>query len=301
MNPSRILPLMTRPGAHSGPQQDTYLKRYDAMADKAAAQVIAQYSTSFSLATNVLPPKQRRDIRNLYAMVRIADEIVDGTATQAHEDPESHLQAYEEQVLHAPYHRFHTDPVLHAYAQTYRRCGFNPEHVKAFFASMRRDLAPTPFSPDELDTYIYGSAEVIGLMSLAVFLRGRDVAPEDRRDMEQGARALGSAFQKINFLRDIGEDTTLGRAYFEEPLLSDASLTQLTTQIHTELDRAAATIPLLPREVRPAVAAAEALFRELTERIEKLPPSKLRTTRVSVPNHRKLVLTARAVRKGGRP
>ena len=143
---------------------NTFLSRFDAMADKAAAQVIAQYSTSFSLAVRTLPNPERTHIRNLYAVVRIADEIVDGTATQAHECPETGLDLYEEQVLHAPSHRFHTDPVLHAWARTYRACHLNPEHVQAFFASMRADLAQTEFSPQQLDTYIYGSAEVIGLM-----------------------------------------------------------------------------------------------------------------------------------------
>ena len=108
---------------------NTFLSRFDAMADKAAAQVIAQYSTSFSLAVRTLPNPERTHIRNLYAVVRIADEIVDGTATQAHECPETGLDLYEEQVLHAPSHRFHTDPVLHAWANTYRRCRLNAEHL----------------------------------------------------------------------------------------------------------------------------------------------------------------------------
>ena len=125
------------------------------MADKAAAQVIAQYSTSFSLAVRTLPKPERTHIRNLYAVVRIADEIVDGTTAQANECPETALDLYEEQVLHAPHHRFHTDPVLHAWARTYRECHLNPEHMQAFFASMRADLTQTEFTPQQLDTYIY--------------------------------------------------------------------------------------------------------------------------------------------------
>ena len=87
---------------------DSYLSRYDRMADRVAAQVIGHYSTSFSLATRVLDPDTRRDIRNLYAVVRIADEIVDGATAEANECPETALDVYEEQVLHAPRHRFHT-------------------------------------------------------------------------------------------------------------------------------------------------------------------------------------------------
>lgn len=272
---------------------NTYLSRFDAMADKAAAQVIAQYSTSFSLAVRTLPKPERTHIRNLYAVVRIADEIVDGTTAQANECPETALELYEEQVLHAPHHRFHTDPVLHAWARTFRECRLNEDHVRAFFASMRADLTQTTFTREELDTYIYGSAEVIGLMCLDIFLRGRDTP--HRRELEDGARALGSAFQKVNFLRDLGEDSrALGRAYFNAPL-DDALKSTLTSQIADELDRAHTAIPLLPPAARGGVAAAEALFRELNSRIAATPAAELRTTRVSVPNHRKLALTARAL------
>lgn len=271
---------------------NTYLSRFDAMADKAAAQVIAQYSTSFSLAVRTLPKPERTHIRNLYAVVRIADEIVDGTTAQANECPETALDLYEEQVLHAPAHRFHTDPVLHAWARTFRECRLNEDHVRAFFASMRADLTQTTFTKQELDTYIYGSAEVIGLMCLDVFLRGRDTP--HRSELEDGARALGSAFQKVNFLRDLGEDSrALGRAYFNAPL-DDALKSTLTSQITDELDRAHTAIPLLPPAARGGVAAAEALFRELNSRIAATPAAELRTTRVSVPNHVKLAITAKA-------
>lgn len=263
------------------------------MADKAAAQVIAQYSTSFSLAVRTLPKPERTHIRNLYAVVRIADEIVDGTTAQANECPETALDLYEEQVLHAPAHRFHTDPVLHAWARTFRECRLNEDHVRAFFASMRADLTQTAFTPEELDTYIYGSAEVIGLMCLDIFLRGRDTP--HRRELEDGARALGSAFQKVNFLRDLGEDSrALGRAYFDPPL-DDALKSTLTSQITDELDRAHTAIPLLPPAARGGVAAAGALFRELNARIAATPAAELRTTRISVPNHIKLALTAKAL------
>lgn len=272
---------------------NTYLSRFDAMADKAAAQVIAQYSTSFSLAVRTLPKPERTHIRNLYAVVRIADEIVDGTTAQANECPETALELYEEQVLHAPHHRFHTDPVLHAWARTFRECRLNEDHVRAFFASMRADLTQTTFTREELDTYIYGSAEVIGLMCLDVFLRGRDTP--HRSELEDGARALGSAFQKVNFLRDLGEDSrALGRAYFNAPL-DDALKSTLTSQIADELDRAHTAIPLLPPAARGGVAAAEALFRELNSRIAATPAAELQSTRVSVPNHIKLALTAKAL------
>lgn len=282
-----------------------YLSRYDRMADQAAAQVIKQYSSSFSLAAQVLDPETRRDIRNLYAVVRIADEIVDGTTAEANECPETALDVYEEQVLHAPQHRFHTDPVLHAWANTHRRCRLNDDHVCAFFASMRRDIqddpqdgaGPASFSAEDLGSYIYGSAEVIGLICLDIFLHSHDPRPEDRRTMEEGARALGSAFQKVNFLRDFAEDRhNLGRGYLGSTLDEDLK-TSMTGEIAAELDLARQAIPLLPASARRGVAAAEALFRELNERIAAMPAAEVAAARVSVPAHRKLLLTARAVRK----
>ncbi|WP_291314886.1 phytoene/squalene synthase family protein [Corynebacterium sp. UBA2622] len=282
-----------------------YLARYDAMCDAAAAQVIARYSTSFALATRFLGRGLRRDILNLYAVVRIADEIVDGAASQAGGNPGPLLDAYEAAVLAAPGARFHTDPVLHAYAGSARRCGFDPAHIRAFFASMRRDLTQNDYDEAGFTSYVYGSAEVIGLLCLSAFLAGEEVPATRRADMEAGARALGSAFQKINFLRDYAEDRgELGRTYFPQLRglpLDDATKADLVSDIRSELDRARRTIPLLPASARGAVAAAEALFRELTDRIEATPAATLATTRISVPNHRKLALTARAVarhRKG---
>lgn len=280
---------------------DSYLSRYDRMADRAAAQVIGHYSTSFSLATRVLDPGTRRDIRNLYAVVRIADEIVDGATAEANECPETALDVYEEQVLHAPRHRFHTDPVLHAWANTYRRCGIRDDHVRAFFSSMRRDTTQTDYSAGDLGAYIYGSAEVIGLMCLDIFLREHDPSEQDRRTMEEGARALGSAFQKVNFLRDLGEDSReLGRAYLG-PVLDEDLKHTLTAEITEELDAARAAIPLLPAAARRGVAAAEALFRDLNERIAATPAEDVASARVSVPNHRKFLLTARAIQKARTP
>lgn len=272
-----------------------YLARYDRMCDRAAAQVIASYSTSFSMAARLLAPGVRRDIRNLYAMVRVADEIVDGTAAEAGADPAAQLDRYEAAVLAAPATRFHTDPILHAYAASARRCGFGEDHVRAFFASMRRDLGAASYSVADFGEYVYGSAEVIGLLCLRAFLAGREVPAAERARMERGARSLGSAFQKINFLRDYGEDCdVLGRSYFGEQVLDDAAKAALIADIRRELATARAAIPLLPASACAAVTAAEALFAELTDMIDATPAEQLAGARVSVPTRRKLAITARA-------
>ena len=146
----------------------------------------------------------------------------------------------------APQRRLHTDPIVHAYAITARRCGFHREHLAAFFNSMRADLTQREYSPSELQDYIYGSAEVIGLLCLQIFLAEEDVSPANRAAMERGARALGSAFQKVNFLRDLGEDSsTLGRTYFQQApsgRIDEATKSALIAEIRQELATAALTI-----------------------------------------------------------
>ena len=284
-----------------------YLNRYDRMAVKAAHKVISSYSTSFSLATGLLSPSVRRDIRNLYAMVRIADEIVDGTVEAAgasHRECEQLLDDYEAAVLAAPAQRFHVDPVLHAYAQTARRCDFDPAHVRAFFASMRRDLTQSSHDQGSFDEYVYGSAEVIGLLCLQAFLVDHPVTDAERRRLEAGARSLGSAFQKVNFLRDLREDAgVLGRSYF--PGVDITSLTEddksrLVAEIRDELADAASVIPLLPPTARAGVLAATNLFAELNERIDATPAAELARRRISVPRRTKAAILAKAVARSSR-
>ena len=280
------------------------LTRYDQAASRAAAQVMGQYSTSFSLATRLLRGRVREDIRHLYAVVRIADELVDGTADQASIDAAAALDAYESAILAAPEKRLHTDPVVHSYAITARRCGFQREQLVAFFDSMRADLNQREYSASELAKYIYGSAEVIGLLCVQVFLAEETVSAADRAAMDRGARHLGSAFQKINFLRDLGEDSSvLGRAYFPQAtggVLSEAAKSALIAEIRRELAAAEEAINLLPLSARFGVRAAADIFAELTNRLAATPAAELKTTRISVPNRTKAWLAARAVRCAGR-
>ncbi|MGP6173196.1 phytoene/squalene synthase family protein [Corynebacterium sp. A21] len=280
----------------------TFLSRYDQMAVQAAHQVIVHYSTSFSLATRLLGKQVRTDIRNLYAMVRIADEIVDGTAAAARLTPAETAKAlddYELAVLAAPENRFHVDPVLHAYAISARRCGFNPEHVRSFFSSMRRDLKQSTHDEASFDDYVYGSAEVIGLLCLAAFLADHVVTAGERKRMESSARSLGAAFQKINFLRDLSEDSeALGRSYFPvlaQHSLSDTDKAELITDIRKDLSDARGGIALLPGSARVGVLAATELFADLTDRLDALSATTVSHSRVSVPRRIKAVILVRAL------
>ena len=265
------------------PNADLYLRRYDRMAFRAARQVIASYSTSFGLATRILGKQQRTDIRNLYAMVRIADEIVDGTTKAAGFDipaTTTLLEEYERQVLTAPLRRFHPDPILHAYAITARRCKFDPEHIRAFFTSMRTDLQKSTHNAASYKSYIYGSAEVIGLLCVSVFLAGHAVETCHRARMTTGAQALGAAFQKINFLRDYAEDhATLGRQYFAQEL-TEATKKALIADIRTDLATAETAIGLLPPSSRTGVQLATQFFTELTNQLDYTDTHAIRNTRV---------------------
>ncbi|NLA55959.1 MAG: phytoene/squalene synthase family protein [Corynebacterium humireducens] len=275
------------------------LRRFDRMAHRAAREVIGSYSTSFSLAAKLLAPGIRRDVQNIYAMVRVADEIVDGPAAEAGASPSALLDAYEQAVLASLTGRFSVDPVVHAFGLTARRCGIPAEHVTAFFRSMRADLTETSHTPESLEAYIYGSAEVVGLMCLAAFLVDHPVTPEERARLEHGARALGSAFQKINFLRDLAEDSRdLGRSYLGD--LSDDTKPAFIAGIREELAAARDVLPLLPGQARVGVLAATDLFSELTDLLDAAPVAELRARRLSVPMRRKVALAARAMVKAGR-
>lgn len=278
---------------------------YNRVAVKASHQVIKRYSTSFSMATLMLSPQIRRDIRNLYSVVRIADEIVDGTALAAGYTPTelaTLLDDYEAAVLAAPAQHFHTDLVLQAYGDTARRCDFQEEHVVAFFASMRRDLTASEHDPGSFEAYVYGSAEVIGLLCLSVFNQGRPISAARRQQMREGARALGAAFQKINFLRDLAEDQQeLGRTYFPGTTagaLTEPQKQQLIADIRVDLATAERTYPALPVQARIGVIAAALLFEGLTDRIEQTPAATLLEERISIPITTKLMILGSATVKG---
>jgi len=268
---------------------------YDRCAADAAASVIAAYSTSFALATRLLGPRVRAGVRNVYALVRIADEIVDGAAETAGMPARTQrllLDSYEAETLAATARGFSTDLVVHAFARTARECGIGPDLVRPFFASMRTDLDQRVHDVASHEQYVYGSAEVVGLMCLRVFVSaGRDTPVTPDPDLIEGARRLGAAFQDINFLRDEADDRLrLGRDY----LGVAAGLTtrdDVLRRIDADLDAAAATIPRLPADCRKAVTVAHGLFAELTDRLRTQDAQ----TRVSVPAPVKAAVAARAV------
>ncbi|GAA4398379.1 squalene/phytoene synthase family protein [Tsukamurella soli] len=268
--------------------------RYTAAAHASSAVVIGRYSSSFSLAARLLPRRVRRDVTSIYGLVRVADEVVDGAGSS----PRAQLDALEREVEAALASGFSTNLVVHAFVDTARRTGFGAELTRPFFAAMRSDLLPAQHTVETLARYIHGSAEVVGLMCLRVYLHG--VAPGDYAALEPGARALGSAFQKINFLRDLADDGhRLGRSYL--PGAGTRSLTPLefagyVDDAASDLAMGTASILGLPRDVRRGVYAAADVYAELLGRIAAGGLDAVRSARIRVPAARKLAVIARRVR-----
>ncbi|AZZ80673.1 phytoene synthase [Gordonia alkanivorans] len=281
-------------------------RRYDAVAEASAALVIRSYSSSFGLASRLLAPAIRRDVRNIYALVRVADEIVDAPRPeQGLVDRSNELDQLEDQTSAAMITGSSSNLVVHAFARTARRVGIDLDLVAPFFASMRSDLTEVEHDFESLASYIYGSAEVVGLMCLRAFL-AEEAKAEARYDhLAPGARRLGAAFQKINFLRDFGEDSDgLGRRYLvglDPDSPDDAAWSLWLDDIDLDLTAAAAAIPHLPASSRVAVCTAHDLFAELTARLRESSAAEARLNRVRVPNAGKARIAAAAVARRGMP
>lgn len=283
---------------------------YTRASRSASGQVIGAYSTSFGRAARLLDEPVRTHVRSVYALVRIADEVVDcpdlgrggagGTLTPA--ERAAVLDALEHETVQALASGFSTNLVVHAFAATARTCGIGTDLVAPFFASMRTDLVTRRHDEESLETYVYGSAEVVGLMCLRVFVAtsGGTAAAQDARydRWAPGARRLGAAFQKLNFLRDLAADCSdLGRTYFpgvDAAHLTDVQRDALLDDADLDLAAAAAVIPELPRSCRRAVQTAHDLFAALSRRLRATPAATIAAHRVSVPAGQKLRVVARS-------
>ena len=279
---------------------DRRLQGYDAVASRSAGVVIRSYSTSFGWASRLLPADQREHIRNVYALVRVADEVVDDPRPDWEPAERARLlNSLEAETASALATGRSANLVVHAFACTARRFGIDHALVDPFFASMRADLSVNEHDATSLAEYVHGSAEVVGLMCLRVFVDGDDTT---YRRLAPGAKRLGAAFQKVNFLRDLAQDAeALGRSYLlPGATLTDGDRDTLLDDIDADLRAAEVALDQLPAGSRRAVRAAHGLFSELSRRLRCTPAAHIRTTRVRVPDHVKAQIVARAVATGGR-
>lgn len=301
---------MNREKTVAYPEGTAALQHYSRTAQRSAKVVLGEYSTSFSLACKLLDAASARHIANIYALVRLADEIVDGVAGQAGLDTQAIgacLDELEAETLRAMGRGYSTNMVVHAFAISARATGISSELTAPFFASMRADLSTGQHDERSLQEYIYGSAEVIGLMCLQVF-RAMPAAPHlSRSEAAQAklaARSLGAAFQKVNFLRDLAQDSQeLGRAYFpgiDPESFEEQGKALLVAQISEDLAHARAGLPYLAPAAARAVRLAHDLFQELNAQLDRAPAAQLLRTRISVSAPRKAMIAARVLLGGHR-
>lgn len=265
---------------------------FDEVSRQCSKAVTSNYSTSFSLASKMLGPSIRQDIHNIYGFVRFADEIVD---TFHDYDKRSLLDRFEDDLALAIKEKISLNPILNSFQETVNKYNITPDMYGAFIHSMRLDLDKSVYLTDEeYKNYIYGSADVVGLMSLKVFVKG-DQQKYD--DLKADAMRLGSAFQKVNFLRDLKADLDiLERSYFPNTDLHDLKeedKARLIQEIKADFDAGLAGIQRLPVEAKLGVYTAYVYYRRLLTRLERTPSAEIRNTRIRVPNYEKIGLLAK--------
>lgn len=265
---------------------------YDIASEGSSKVVTETFSTSFSSAITLMSKDIRQDIYNIYGLVRIADEIVD---TYQGKDAGKLLNDLEADVYATLKIGFSANIIVHAFALTANKYNIGKDLIKPFFHSMRMDLTKKAYTQKEYREYIYGSAEVVGLMCLKVYVGGDQ---KEYKKLEKGASALGSAFQKVNFLRDVKDDyETRGRFYFPGLKLgdfNDSSKAEIIKDIEKDFKVAKASIAHLPKNSRFATALAYDYYQELLKELKKKSAAELLQRRISVSKATKLKLLAKA-------
>lgn len=252
--------------------------------------VTEQYSTSFTLGIRTLDRKFHLPIYAIYGFVRFADEIVD---TFHDFDKKDLLDRFRRDTYLAIEEKISLNPILHSFQLVVNEYKIERELIDAFLHSMEMDLYEQQYTSDVYQEYIYGSAEVVGLMCLRVFCEG-DAVQYDR--LREGARSLGAAFQKVNFLRDLKSDfQDRGRVYFpgvDFKAFDPASKKMIEDDIQTDFDAAYQAILQLPKGARQGVYLAYVYYCTLFNKIKRLPAARIQEERVRVPDGRKLALLA---------
>jgi phytoene/squalene synthetase len=255
--------------------------------------VTRRYSTSFSSAIRLLHRDLRKPIFDVYGFVRFADEIVD---TFHEQDKAKLLDRFCKDTWEALELRFSLNPILHSFQHAVHTYNIGYDLIEAFMHSMRLDLSKSMYEDEsELDEYIYGSAEVVGLMCLCVFCEGDTKLYES---LKHAARKLGAAFQKINFLRDIQADhQDLQRTYFpgfDYSNFTEEAKQQIESNVAADFKESLPGIRALPVKARYGVYTAYRYYYTLFEKIKRTKPKIILQSRVRVPNYEKIYIMAKA-------
>ena len=265
---------------------------FDIISFECSRNVTKSYSTSFATAVKMLSPTIRQDIYNIYGFVRFADEIVDSF----HEyDKNTLFDLFEKDLFRALADGISLNPVLNSFQHTVKKYDIPLDLIKAFLESMKLDLVKTEYKTvQEYEEYIYGSADVVGLMCLKVFVKGDTAKYEE---LKQSAMKLGSAFQKVNFLRDLKADfENLSRTYFPNTNLNrldEASKNQIIADIESDFKSGYEGITKLPLEAKLGVYTAYVYYKKLLQKLKKTPSAEIKNARIRVPDYEKLGLFAK--------
>lgn len=261
---------------------------FDDVSARCSKITTQSYSTSFSLGILLLAPQLRQPIYAIYGFVRFADEIVD---TFHDYDKIALLKEFKEETYSSIARGISVNPILNSFQHTVNKYKIDPDLIDKFLRSMEMDLDKSTYDSSEIADYILGSAEVVGLMCLQVFCEGKRDLYEK---LKQPAMKLGSAFQKVNFLRDIKHDQeTLGRTYFptvDFKTLNTLQKKAIEDDIDKDFQEALQGIRQLPQGARFGVYVAYVYYTALYKKIRKFPAEKILNSRIRVANHEKLML-----------
>lgn len=264
---------------------------YDELSYAISKQTTKKYSTSFSLGILALKPSIRNAIYAIYGYVRLADEIVDSFHGF---DKATLLSDFKSQTYQALESKISLNPIIQSFQETVIKYNIDTNLIDQFLYSMEMDLEKVDYNEVLYDEYIFGSAEVVGLMCLHIFVDG-DKEAYDK--LEPYARKLGSAFQKVNFLRDLKEDyEQLGRFYFpniQMGIFNNSCKCEIEQEIEQEFKEALIGIKMLPESSKFGVYLAYKYYWSLFKKIKKTGAAQILNERVRIPNSKKLLVTMR--------
>ena len=264
---------------------------FDIVSEKCSEKVTKSYSTSFSIATKMLASHIQQDIYNIYGFVRLSDEIVDSLHNY---DKELLFNRFEKDLNNSIKEKISLNPILNSFQHTFHKYNFDISLVNSFMKSMRWDLYKKKYSSNsDYKEYIYGSADVVGLMCLKVFVDGDN---EKYNELKKYAMSLGSAFQKVNFLRDVKNDfENLNRTYFPKVdflNFSEKDKNKIILEIESDFKNGLKGIYLLPNNSRFGVYTAYKYYISLLKKLKKTPSKSIISTRIRIPNYVKMGLLA---------
>jgi phytoene/squalene synthetase len=267
---------------------------FSEVAFKTSKIVTKTYSTSFSIAVSMLENEMQNAINSIYGFVRFADEIVD----TFHQNNKKHLlEKFENDLNEALDEGLSLNPVLHSFALTIKKYNIQKDLINAFLSSMKADLNKQNYnSQNELNEYVYGSADVVGLMCLKVFVNGNE---KHYNELKSPAIKLGSAFQKVNFLRDLKADTEgLKRIYFHQMNsgnFDDSVKNEIIGNIEADFFEAKKGIAKLPGRSKLAVYIAFSYYQNLLKKLKKTPAGKIASTRIRISDVKKTLILVKSL------